>query len=205
MALGSRIAQASRYLSQQGSGSPLRSLLSSESAEPVQRGEEGGREESKAERELSLHHLVLSTPSPERALRSDKVKQELLGVPGPLGSAGPKTELNLGVLQTQPLRIPPSGKLRGYDGAGCISMMLLLISQAARKLTATPGTVGYSCPESLASHWDPKSRTSQTESSKIDSNGSFQLGKPCCVTLGHGIQLILACSTAKVERWLGGA
>lgn len=119
-ALGSRIAQASSYLSWQGSGSPLRRLLSSESAESVQRGQGGGREESKAGKELSPHHLVLSTPRAERALRADEVEQEHLGGPGPLESAGPKTELNLGVLQTQTLRIPPSERFRGYDWGGAL-------------------------------------------------------------------------------------
>lgn len=58
----------------------------------MQRGEGGGREESKAGKELSIQHLVLSTPGAERAPRADKVEQDLRG------GLGPKTELSLGVL-----------------------------------------------------------------------------------------------------------
>lgn len=61
--------------------------------------------------------LVVSTPGAERASRADKVEQEIQGRPGPLGSTGPKVEPCLGVLQTQLLRIPPSGSFRGHSGA----------------------------------------------------------------------------------------
>lgn len=54
----------------QGSGSPLRSLLSSESAELVQRGKGEGREESKEGKELG-------SPRAERAPRAGRVEQEL--------------------------------------------------------------------------------------------------------------------------------
>jgi hypothetical protein len=65
VALDSRITQASSCLSQAGVRVTSKKLLSSESAELVQRGKRGGREESKVGRELSPCHLVLSTPRAE--------------------------------------------------------------------------------------------------------------------------------------------
>lgn len=79
-------------------------------------------------------------------------------------------------------------------------MTLLLISKAAFKLTGHTWAIGYSCSESLASHWNPKSRTSQTKASQTDANGPYQL-----CDLKPGVQHLWACSTAKVKGWLGGS
>lgn len=86
-------------------------ILSSESAELVQRGKRGGREESKEGRELSPATWFSALPE-ERAPRADRVEQELQGGLGPLG------RMTWGVLQTQPSKISSSARLRGNDGRG---------------------------------------------------------------------------------------
>lgn len=59
-------------------------------------------------------------------------------------------------------------------------MPLLLKAKQHANFQATPGAVGYSCcSESHAQGGNPKSSTSQTESSKTGSSGLRQLGKAC--------------------------
>lgn len=57
----------------------------------MQRGEGGGREESKTGKELSPHLGSRHSRSREGTLRADKVERDLRGGLGPQESAGPKT------------------------------------------------------------------------------------------------------------------